>query len=160
MYLLATYWVLHEIYSHRRKMITWILTWKYFSLLINLKLQCVVCCLTVGYCCLVRGGILCKLWKAITDYRQKPAWGLNGDNHSEKSRLQQLSISIPQCRRGCWEGRLQNARETASTRHAGSDGDFKLQRGFVTSKTFFERNISWEVPRVLDGQKTALLQTA
>lgn len=26
--------------------------------------------------CPVRGGILCKLWKAITDYRQKPTWGL------------------------------------------------------------------------------------
>lgn len=60
----------------------------------------VVYCVLTALCLLlswpVRGGILCKLWKAITDYRQKPAWGLNGDNHSEKSGRvsQQLSVLL------------------------------------------------------------------
>lgn len=39
-------------------------------------LYVVYCELTVFSVCPVRGGILCKLWKAITDYRQKPTWGL------------------------------------------------------------------------------------
>lgn len=69
----------------------------------------VVCChLTVCSRCPARGGILCKLWKAITDYRQKPAWGLNGDNHSEKSGLgvpaTQYFSFIPQCSKDFWSG--------------------------------------------------------
>ena len=33
----------------------------------------IIVCLYLSHVFLLRGGILCKLWKAITDYREKPA---------------------------------------------------------------------------------------
>lgn len=35
----------------------------------------IIVCLYLSHVFLLRGGLLCKLWKAITDYREKPAWG-------------------------------------------------------------------------------------
>uniref|UniRef100_A0A3Q3KVU3 mitogen-activated protein kinase kinase kinase n=1 Tax=Mastacembelus armatus TaxID=205130 RepID=A0A3Q3KVU3_9TELE len=41
------------------------------------RVSYIIYCNNLPFCfCLVRGGILCKLWKAITDYRQKPTRGL------------------------------------------------------------------------------------
>lgn len=118
----------------------------------------VVCChLTVCSWCPVRGGILCKLWKAITDYRQNPAWGLNGDNHSEKSGLGSPNNSVflldTSVFKGFLERRLHfNVRTQQLSNHGRQswlvargrdddviDDDSKLQRGFVASKIFLKK---------------------
>lgn len=128
----------------------------------------VVCChLTVCSRCPVRGGILCKLWKAITDYRQKPAWGLSGDNHSEKSGLGSPNNSVfllyTSVFKGFLERRLHfNVRTRQLSNHGRQswpvargrdddviDDDSKLRRGFVAAKIFFEKEtFNWEVPPI------------
>ena len=61
----------------------WVYTALRWTLVVIRACVCFFYCKSFLSLCPFRGGILCKLWKAITDYRQNPTWGLNADKHSD-----------------------------------------------------------------------------